>query len=120
MAEEFGWLALFDGTGSRLAARRVAPCLLGMHAGREGSLVLWNEEDLYVGRGTRLGERCRLEGRPLGWYADPLRSGLLCVSGGAVGDAGCERLAGMRSLETRSMGIAAESITLPSRVVREA
>ena len=79
VAEQFGWLVGFDGTGARVAAIRVARSLHGMHTGGPGGLVLWNRGELYIVRGDRVTDRYRHDGDPLGWYSHPQCPGLLCV-----------------------------------------
>lgn len=81
VAEQFGWLVGFDGTGRRVAATHVAPSLRQMHAADTagGLLALWNLEELYIARGDRVTVRYRLDGYPLGWHAHRQYPGLLCV-----------------------------------------
>jgi len=79
VADQFGWLVVFDSTGRRVAATHVARSLLGMHAGPANGLALWNLEALHIARGVRVIDRYRLDGHPLGWVAHPQCPGLLCV-----------------------------------------
>ena len=79
VAEQFGWLVGFDGTGRRVAATHVGRSLRGVHAGPAGGLALWDLEELHIARRDRVMDRYHLEGNPLGWYAHPKCPGLLCV-----------------------------------------
>ena len=79
VAEQFGWLVGFDGTGKRVVATHLARSLQGMHAGPKGDPVLWSEDELYIAPDNQPSERFRLEGKLLGWVEHPQKSGLLCV-----------------------------------------
>jgi hypothetical protein len=79
VAEQFGWLAGFTGTGRRVVSTRLAESLQGMHAGSAGSLALWNSEELYITEGDQVASRYCLDGDPLGWRPCPDRAGMLCV-----------------------------------------
>jgi len=84
VAEQFGWLVGFDGTGRRVVAVHLARSLQSMHAGSDGDLALWSQDELYITRGDRPAERFRLEGNPLGWYEHPNSPGLLCLQQGQL------------------------------------
>lgn len=77
VAEQFGWLVGFDGTGRRVLATHMTRSLRDMHADPAGGLALWNLEELYIVREGRVTDRYRLDGYPLGWYAQC--PGLLCI-----------------------------------------
>lgn len=79
VAEQFGWLVGFDGTGKRVTATHLARSLQGMHAGPTGGLALWNSDQLHIIGEDQSTERFTLEGKPLGWIEHPQFPGLLCV-----------------------------------------
>jgi hypothetical protein len=84
VADRFGWLVAFDGSGRRVAAARVAHSLQGMHAGLHGDLALWNLEDLLIVREACVTDQYKFEGCPLGWVSHAERSGLLCAHQGRL------------------------------------
>jgi hypothetical protein len=84
VADQFGCLVVFDLWGTRLAATRVAPSLLGMTTTPAGDLLLWNAEQLLLVRAGQVTDRYHLEGEPLGWLANPEHPGLLCVQQGQL------------------------------------
>lgn len=79
VAEQFGWLSGFDGTGKRVTGIRVHRSLHGMHAETADCLALWNKEELLIYRERQVADRYRLDGMPLGWVAHLQFPGLLCV-----------------------------------------
>lgn len=84
VAEQFGWLVGFDGTGKRVTATHIAPSLKGMHASPTGDLSLWNLEERYIVKDNKVTDLYRLNGYPLGWVTHPQHPGLLCVHEGRL------------------------------------
>lgn len=89
VADQFGSLVSFDGTGMRTAATRLASSLTGMRATNSGHLTAWNAETLYVDRQDidgRAGDVAHhdLVGAPLGWWEHQQATGILCVEDGRL------------------------------------
>ena len=80
VAEQFGWLVEFDGTGKRVSATRIASNLSDMHVSADGRLFVWSAEALHIVNRGRMQDRYTLAENPLGWYAHPSGPGLLCLS----------------------------------------
>jgi hypothetical protein len=84
VAEQFGWLVGFDGTGKRRAAAHIADALEGMYADPSGDLLLWNREALYIFRAGEVERQYRLNAAPLGWFFHLRGGGLVCVQEGQL------------------------------------
>ena len=80
VAEQFGWLVEFDGTGKRVSATRIASNLSDMHVSADGRLFVWSAEALHIVNRGRMQDRYTLAENTLGWYAHPSGPGLLCLS----------------------------------------
>ncbi len=79
VAGQFGTLVTFDGNGDRVTAKRISSSLVGMQAGPDGSLALWNEAELHIIREGSPAKCFALNSTPMGLAGPTDNPGLLCI-----------------------------------------
>ena len=81
VVDEYGWWAIFNGSGEKVCAQRVAQSLAGIRAEATGEVFLWNREQLLHGTAEQIDRRYALDLRPLGWCPWGGQRGLLGIDG---------------------------------------
>ncbi|MBT3603000.1 MAG: PQQ-binding-like beta-propeller repeat protein [Candidatus Latescibacteria bacterium] len=80
VAEQFGGLVCFDGTGKQVMSMHIAQSLRGMYASSNGCTALWNLKEMFIVQDDQIMNQYRLNGYPLGWFAHAQNAGLLCIN----------------------------------------